>query len=1171
MHFNVLGPIEVVADGAALELGGAKPRLVLLSLLMAENGVVSTDRLVEQVWGSRPPAKPHVTLRSYISNLRRALEPERSAGQSRLLITRSPGYQLVVDDDDVDARRFTSLIRAAHASLADGQPSVALDRAMTGLGLWRAEDLPELDPFPIEVARLQQLRAEARFVRYRALLELGRHAEAVPLLIADVRTHPADESLCRTLMLALYRSGRAADALRAAAELRSHLGEELGLDVSPPTIDLERQILTNDPSLAMPRAAQRATDPTADSHPHKALNQPSSAAPDDAAPPGRQREFSAITASLGDGAVAVLTGEPGIGKTTLMSAAADRAVAAGRWVVWGRCHDGGQARSLWPWVSVIGALVDRLDDEQLSAAAGSRASDLAGVVPEIGDRLGVEARSASDAFAIADAVVRLVERAATIRPCTLIFDDLQWVDPTSAQLLAMALPAWGTSPITVLCSWRDTEPAHPEAADAVAAIGRAAGRHRIELDGLDVQTIATLAETELGERPDDAMIDALAERTSGNPLFATELLRQADPIAASATTTIREAILQRVEQLPTGAVDRLATAALCRQGFNERMLHSEPADASDETTLQLLDEAMARRLIEEDPERPNRFRFTHSLIGEALADTLTPPRRAQRHAQLGFALEQIGAPTPELAHHFLEGAHAGTALLGAEYACAAARANRFLHDHLSAITLIERGLDALDHAEGEERAIAEIRIDLLLDLAQGRKHQQRQTDVHDLTTRAFELSREIGDSSRMAIAALAYTGNAPQAFQPVVTQWLGYWNPPGPALEMLSASLSKMTETDPLRPSVLIAHASEMFGPSHDPDIARTFIDEGIAAARRLGEPTQLTSGLLKKISALNRDLTLDERQETLTEALTIAVEQGFTSWRFAALRWLAIAALDRHDRQRADEIIREATEVANASEDRHLKMEVESIDIAMAMFDGDYAKADESLQAAFAAHGSTSPGAMTRFAIQFGRVMEDQGHFDRIIDGFRSLFDQYPGPGYGVPFALMLARSGRPDEAIAIIDTLSEHDIVNGGESELQFTTLASMTELIWWLDDDRLADQLCASLEPGTGRIVTLFDGITLHASVSTPLGIAHAMAGRLDEAESLLQASLEHHRALGARPAGIQSLVGLADVAHRMGAAEKSRALIAEARTEAHAIGAIGWLVDEVERRVDEAARG
>ncbi len=1158
VQFEVLGPLRVSVDGRPVEIAGTKPRLVLLSLLMADGAVVSTDRLIEQVWGDKPPAKPHVTLRSYISNLRKLIEPDRTDGASRLLVTRSPGYQLDVDDIDVDARRFAALIAETRASQATGDTEAVLQHSSDALALWRADDLVELDAFPIDVAHLAQLRAEAMLANGQALLELGRPGEAVSTLTAQVAAHPADEALRRLQMLALYRSGRASDALTAAHDLRQHLGSQLGLDPSPPTIELEGRILANDPGLELSRAPRSAAPVAAsDAEPVAAAIE---------SPPGRDEAFLAITAEMDDGQVAVLTGEPGIGKTTLLAAAADASTSEGRRVVWGRCHDGGSSRTLWPWVSLLAQLTERLDDTTLAEVVGNRGRDLAGIVPEIGDRLGIEARSAADEFVISDAVVRLVRSVAEQTPCTLIFEDLHWSDPTSAKLLNIATSALVDAPVKVLASWRDTEPAHVEAETALAAVGRAAGRRRIELVGLDSPTIAELAEAELGERPGDDLLHVIADRTNGNPLFITELLRQADP-GAAASTTIREVILQRVAQLPSGADDALSTASLCRAGFSEQMLQSPDAAANRETveqTLSILDEAMARRLIEEDPERPNRFRFTHSLIAETLAESLSPLRRAQRHAQLGLTLQHLGAPDAELAHHFLEGARAGTAVVGAEYACQAARANRFLHDHLSSITLIERGLSALENAEGDERAISEVRIDLLIDLAQGRKHQRRPTDVHDLAVEAFELSREIGDESRMATAALAYTGNAPRSRQPVATQWLGYWNPPETALDMLQASVSKMSDDHPLRASVLLAHAAELYGPAADTERAAGFIEAGISAARHLDDAEQLAFGLLKKNSVLNRSLSIEERESTLQEVLDIAAVHDLPGLQFSANRWLAIAALDRGDRPAADAAVDAARSVAETTEDRHLNMEVESITIAMAMFDGAYDKADEALRAAFVKHSAISPGAMTRFSIQFGSVMEEKGRFDRIIDGFRDLFENYPSTGYGLPFALMLARSGQPDEAVQVLESLSEKEILAGGENELQFTVLAAMAELMWWLNDGRLADEMTAALEPAAGRIVALFDGITLQASASVGLGLVHTLAGRLDEAEACFTASLEHHRSVGARPAEVRSLAGLADVASRAGDQERAQEWLARARQCADEVGSYGWLVDEVERR-------
>ena len=251
LEIRLLGPLEVSSDGRLIELGGGRQRALLALLALHANEVVSTDRLIEELWGEQRPSTASKVLQNLISRLRRAIDPEDRG----VLGTQPPGYVLRIDDEGIDTRRFERLA-AEGRHILEANPAQAATKLREALALWRGEALAEFayEPFSqTEIARLEELRLAALEDRTDADLAVGRHADVVPELQALVAANPMRERLLGQLMLALYRSGRQAEALEAYRERRRDLDQELGLEPNVSLRQLEQAILTQDPLLGSPR------------------------------------------------------------------------------------------------------------------------------------------------------------------------------------------------------------------------------------------------------------------------------------------------------------------------------------------------------------------------------------------------------------------------------------------------------------------------------------------------------------------------------------------------------------------------------------------------------------------------------------------------------------------------------------------------------------------------------------------------------------------------------------------------------------------------------------------------------------------------------------------------------------------------------------------------------
>ncbi|KAA1421625.1 hypothetical protein F0U44_04940 [Nocardioides humilatus] len=331
MDVRLLGPLEVGDAGESIALGGPRQRAVVAIAALAAPEVVSTDRLVDAIWGEEPPANPLPTLQVFVSKVRKALA---TAGHDGVLESRSPGYRLRIDALDTDVARFEERTATARR-LRDSDPAAALAAYDDALALWRGPFLSDLGDLPFveaEGARLEELRLLALEQRIEVALAVGGHAELVAELEELVRLYPTREALWGHLMTALYRSDRQADALHAYGRAREQLAEELGIDPGQALRQLELAILQQDPALTVPvRAATASAAPEAapEPTPRLAARVPRLTTPTF----GRDELVAEVVERVGSARLVSLTGMGGSGKSRLATVVAHELHAAGRGVV----------------------------------------------------------------------------------------------------------------------------------------------------------------------------------------------------------------------------------------------------------------------------------------------------------------------------------------------------------------------------------------------------------------------------------------------------------------------------------------------------------------------------------------------------------------------------------------------------------------------------------------------------------------------------------------------------------------------------------------------------------------------------------------------------------------------------------------------------------------------
>jgi DNA-binding SARP family transcriptional activator len=753
----VLGGLEVSDGVERVELGTRKQRAVLAVLLLEAGRVVSVDRLVGEVWGDVPPLRAEASLQSYVSSLRRMLEPDRGPRQEpKVLVTQGGGYALAVGREDVDLWRFEDLVLEGRGLFDGGELSGAAVTLRNALAMY-APLLPEFEHEGFcrhPGLRVAGLHAAALELSYEVRLALGEHQLLVPDLEAAVGRYPLHEGLWALLAVARYRNGRQSEALRAVAECRGVLSEQTGVEPSPRLRQLEADLLAQAAHLDAP--APRSAGALVG-----VGDEPVARLVERAGTPivGRRAELDAMAGALaqllgGRRPLVIVEGEAGAGKTRLLEALAERAANDGAAVRWGRCAEGEGAPSMWPWVQIAQSLLTQ-------AAPDERRALLAGPLGALveGTASGVLAVDAADRFALFDAAVELArETVAAGGPLVVILDDLQWADAPSLELFEHL--ATRADPGLLLVG--ALRPIGVETSGALttmlARASRLEGARRLVLGPLGVGEVAELMTAELGTSPPPATAAAIHARSGGNPFFVRELARsverQGSPavVPTAVPAGVRDVVRGRMARLPEATKEILPVAALIGRDVELGLL-ARAAGLDIDACLDRVEAAEAIGVLVPVPDDPFAYRFSHDLVREAVVEATAPLRAARLHLRIADALAQTetggAARLERLAHHLWS---AGPLADPARVARALLDAAQVAVRRSAYVTAEERSRRAIELARRAADELLELEALLAAVTVIGARVGYAMTDM-ELFERAEVLARRQGDE-RLAIDLL---------------------------------------------------------------------------------------------------------------------------------------------------------------------------------------------------------------------------------------------------------------------------------------------------------------------------------------------------------------------------------------------------------------------------------
>ena len=681
---RLLGPVSAETDGVRLRLGSRKQRAVFAWLALHVNSPVALDRLVDELWHDQPPAQATLSLQSYISRLRRTIseaDPEarpedQSAQQSARLsarqladrsvpriLTRPPGWALMMPGEHVDAVRFVDLAREGSSLLEEPDGAAGAAKLREALALWTGDALADLDDMPFAVeekARLQDLRVSTIESLLWAELDLGRPAKVAEMARHTISENPYRERAWCALMLALYRLGRQAEALEVANDLRETLVEGLGLDPSSEARLLQEQILTQAPELDLSARATRSTPrglgplgtaPEPDEHVTSVFvgrNDVSEAL-------GRV----AVDASSGRGRFVVVEGPAGMGKSAVLLELSSRLQASGALVLRGGGISAGASPALWPWVSILRQLVEADPAVTRAARTGESSAALALLDPSVATSPETEGSALPLDPLLARtrlyrAVVDLLGQAHLVRPLALLVDDAHRLDPDTLRLLALAVDELLPQGVVVAVALRADEGL--EVSDEVSAV---AARHRartvkLPLRGLTTADVEELIALTNREGAHAELAPVLVARTGGNPFFVTELLRlltsERRLDVASVNTVlpheVRDVLRRRIDRLPDRTQSLLNVVALLNRPAPIPLL-TAVTGLSDEATLDDAEAALASSLLIEDPASGGLL-LPHDLVRQTLEEMLSATRLARMHARIAEVMQAEERESPTM-------------------------------------------------------------------------------------------------------------------------------------------------------------------------------------------------------------------------------------------------------------------------------------------------------------------------------------------------------------------------------------------------------------------------------------------------------------------------------------------------------------------------------------------
>jgi DNA-binding SARP family transcriptional activator/tetratricopeptide (TPR) repeat protein len=1120
LRVRLFGAFALESEGVALPMPERRRACALLGWLALHHGMHPRSEVAGRFWPDVLDSSARKSLRTELVAVRRALG---AAGEGVLVATRDT-VGLVGDGVCVDAREFARLVR-------EGRLEEAVD-------LCDGELLPGLDAEWVYEAREAHRRRLGDVLgRLASDAEAaGALKDAIRISRRGVELDPLREDAHREHIRRLIAAGEVAAARLAFDGLARRLRTELHVAPSRETRRLLEAIHAHagDPAAA-------ATEPLPPLPPALARRERSPFV-------GREDSLGWLhsqwsDARDGSGRLAVIAGDPGIGKTRLASELARAAHEEGAAVLLGRCHEE-LLMSYQPFVEAFARYVAAVSPDVLRGQVDPHGGELARLVPELARRLpdlvepaGVDAED--ERFRLFEAAGALLANASRSWPVVLVLEDLHWADKPTALLLTHLVRAIQAERVLVVGTYRETELGEP-LVSVLADLHRERAVERLRLGSLNRGDVATMISGWLGRPPPTHFAHALHRETEGNPFFIEEVLRhliEADAVEGSewarlASFTelgipdgVREAIERRLATLSPAARRVVTMAAAIGRTFSIEVLDTL-AEQPGERLLDALEEATERRIVEEEAGALGRYTFAHALIRETLYASLSGPRRVGLHRRIGAILEQQHAddadpPLGELAYHFVAAAEPGAAAKAVDYSARAARRALAALAYEEAVGHFDRALEAVELSNSPDQAT---RCELLLGLGEARGKASEFDESRAAFQAAAELARTAGLGEHLARAALGLGRG-----------WIEQGSANPAVIGLLEEALAALPEAQTALRARLLGRLAMELHFSDEPERCQALARQAVALARRLGDPSTLAS-------ALNAHHWAQRGQDEVGELLAIADQiiehaEGSEELELALQghSWRLVDLLEIGQADEIDDEIAACVMLADRLGQPFYRSWVAGLHPMRALMQGRFGDAERLAgEALAAAESAANWNGITASRVQLAWCWKDIGcGADRAAEVERFVREEVltrPLSGgaaavWNGNLALFMAEAGLEARARHYLDRVADCDDTELTQNVDGRSGAALAAEACALLGDERLAPRFYELLLPRDGLCILGGRGVYFRGAVARYLGLLAATMGRADDAVRHLEDALETNTRAQAPPWIARSLLDLA----------------------------------------------
>jgi DNA-binding SARP family transcriptional activator len=816
----------------------------------------------------------------------------------------------------------------------------------------------------------------------------------------------------------------------------------------------------------------------------------------------------AARAASGARQIALISGEPGIGKSSLVSSLARDLHASGTTVLYGRCLEVGHPYQ--PFCEALAFYADRAPLDILAHHTEHFGGELGRLVPGLHRRVpDAPVPTISDPnterFLAFRAAIGLLAAAADERPVVLILEDLHWADAGTLALLHHFASELGRSALMLVGTFRSTELTPDHALGPVlAALWRERDVHRFDLSGLSHAEVAALCRTMTGSSTDDieSIASALRQETNGNAFFVCELLRhRSDTAVANAghgpespssnllslplPLSLNEVISERIHHLGARPERILTLASVIGENFAVETL-AAMAGIDEESVQKVLDAARGAAIVS-DGEEDRIYTFTHALIRRVLYGNLGAARRRQLHARVAEVLESSASPPALLAHHYLAADEKELALTASEGAGYAALDAMAPTEAARWFTQTLQLLDQLHPEEERRRCDLVTQRGVALRLAGDASYREVLLD-------AVAMAERVGDGRRMATAALANTR--------------GFYTAAGirdqERIDALEHALQAVGSTDPTLSARLLATicSEAVFGASlgERKQLAR----RAKAAARRAGDARTVLETNNLVVETLRFPTELPERLNDTALALDLAQQVGDPASEFWAIGHRMRALVENGDIEEAEGHFSRMSEVAERLGQPVMRWLTLFTAAQWALLRGDTARGEEMAEEALQFGTAIGqPDAFNYYATQLSHARWQQGRLDEIVGLIEQGMEDNPGiPAYQGALARAYCQAGRLDEARGLLSSAAASKFASLPEDLLWTYGMATYAEVAIQCDDADAAAILYKQLAPFEDQISYL--GTTCEGPLAHYLGGLAVVLDDRDRARVHLQSA-------------------------------------------------------------------